>query len=502
MNNREAENLQRAIEVHFTPEELQALREQLNKPESITLTQSAFHFRQHIQMLMDGEIDPLTESLTNIITQTPFNIDGSGLFQSVVHYGMYVDMHNKSREDMQRFLDDLQTTVAASVDAVKENDFTADPAVYLLHALSKRVNSGQAKNLIPRMCLVSGHLFGEGGNLPTLIEGWYQDAIENLGIAQQHLDEYISLLRSRIKNNETQVDSFLQNLQYDITSLNAGCLNLATICALHVQKEDCAVYTGTSPYNVKKHERQHVRNSMNELLSFPVYAQYNSELRSSSGMEDGIVNVPTYVSVIDIEEFIKLWKAFWEHALASLQPGTSKRFLDHFVRPIATDREARIAWNFHPNNQQELNIRIDHEKNAPNHSVNHIAIDIGKVELQDALSYALEVGEKSTKQEVVMGYSSLLDNRGSHSYILDPSNPLPRHKEFYYPSVMKSRSLTDINQKVALVASVILRQGKELGLFSGCTFGYHYRNGALDCDENRKNFEAIARRFQTLVPRN
>ena len=218
-------------------------------------------------------------------------------------------------------------------------------------------------------------------------------------------------------------------------------------------------------------------------------------MRVCCGVHGKEVDIPTYVSAVDIDEFVKLWKRFWQEAANSLKNSMSG--FHHFFRPQASPvGQARLVWSLPISGNNPLNIRLDQEiKNPP-----HLSLDIGKAEWQQAFNYAKEIGDKSLDTEVVMGYSSILNNDGDHAHVADPRNPLPRGREVYYPSVLKSQSVQDLNARMALIAGVILTQARSMGCFGKDTFGYHCRGGLTDTPKHNANFTEIVKAYRSIVP--
>lgn len=369
-----------------------------------------------------------------------------------------------------------------------------DAVVAFLHVLSTRACDIRA-SLSHLTALVAAHLYGSCRSLPTSVEGWYTRTLDNLGQAHVDAYAYVDQIRNNAACSDERVQSFLDALRYDITSFHGACLHLATIFAIHAQEQNCAVYTGTSPHSFEGRSAA-MKQRMQSLLSLPVYKQYNAPLQESGGVRGSVVHIPTYISAVDIEEFVKRWKELWKQAAISLDPQSyGASTIQHFFRDTPSSKgQARIQWSLPVGRQETFNVRIDHE-----HDRNRLTLDIGHVTADAALSYAEEVGKQSEKGEVVMGYSAILDSSGSHSHIADQQNPLPRGKEIYYPSVMKSVNVSGMNERMALIASAILDQAQGIGLFGGDTFGYHCRHGRIDEGKHQANFPSIVRAFRNCV---
>ena len=435
----------------------------------------------------DG-ISPDQAKIIHTIWETPYRVDGGytassiGL-QSIKHYSGYFRrlLSERTPEAAEKFITEIQDLSQF----LRQENSSESPLPLL-----RRISASHEF-----LALISAHLYGETERIPVLIQGWFTDTLQRLNDIYEKMSEYFSQLHLRAGPTQKLVPSFLDALRDEMEDLLIGAVNMAAIFALHAQEEDCAVYTGTTSYRSKGPAGIH---AMNRLFEYPLYQKYNSGMLECHGVHDDGLYIPTYVSAVDIEEFAKEWSFFWQKMHTSITSNNPDRprIVKIFHPHPTNDAQARIGFLLQGGRLDGLNLRIDREVLSGTEA--HLSIDIGQVKWHQAYKHAEDLGQRSQNSEIVMGYKEILNQRGDHAYLENLDDPYPRTQEKYYPSVMRS-SLLSIEQKMALIVSVIMRQGKDIGLFQGDVFGYHNRGSRIDHPKFVWNFPKIVRGYSALA---
>jgi hypothetical protein len=356
----------------------------------------------------------------------------------------------------------------------------------------------------PLVATTSGHLLVESSEEQSRhvrkIERWFLETLEYAQAAHKHMSVALNYLDKRIGKNTINMSpedmhTFLADFHGDISDFIAGCLHTACSLAAHAQEEDCAVYMPQTEYYIGRDPSVlgTWQQKMEQLLKHNIYTKFSKAIEGS-GVQGTKVHIPTFISIIDVHEFLRFFSEFWEKLPNRLQ----KRFTrnpkraDIVCHPVATTlHQARIKIGLRGEGYDDFNIRIDRDSKG-------IALDIGGIHADKAYQYAQELGERSKYKELVMSYSRIVDKSGALVNFEDPDEKFPRGEPKQpYVSVMKSRILTP-GEKAGAVASAALKASQTI-LFKEETVHTYHLHGRLNKKNYRENFSTIVQIMDHLL---
>ena len=312
--------------------------------------------------------------------------------------------------------------------------------------------------------------------------GWFFDAQENLHDAKKALvalrERWEKRITTMVDNGDEQrlMRSFISDFTADAGAVLLSFTNIGCTLAMHAQEEDCAVYTPLTSFHVAEADIDRVREEIAALVELPIYQKHTDSVRDA-GVHKNLARVPTYISVVDLVECTR----FLADYLTDLARGMIKvqvhkqRTDDHQARIKLVPKNKRKFGDFH--------IRIDFD----HHST--IAMDIGGVGLPAAMRYARQLGEDSKEHEMVMGYSSIVDDYGSIRHVADPRVTGLQTDTRRYVSVMLST--LEPEEKTALIVAGALGGSHNLVFPQHQAFTYHLQ-GNLNQREYKRQFKTIA----------
>ncbi len=309
--------------------------------------------------------------------------------------------------------------------------------------------------------------------------GWFADVMRTVTDSQLSLERYAQRCTSKAVKESSET-RFIADLKHDINSFLVSCAHMACSFAMHAQKEDCAVFMPQTSYHVPPEDRETVRHDIRSICGYPVYRDF-PRATGQSGVFDNEARVPTFMSVVDLQDFVHFFAAY----LHELERGNVA--IDSKQRMAGC--EGRIRMRAKNRRFGNFNLRVDYNRRG------NIALDFSGMQLHHALDYARQLGKDSERHEMVMHYSSIVDANGLISAVENPQDLLQRGKRRRYVSVMMSSLPIDV--KASLVAAGIIAAGKDIVFPYDEVFTYHL-GGKLNTEDHRNNFNAIARRAQSL----
>ncbi|HVW67005.1 MAG TPA: hypothetical protein VHA78_04740 [Candidatus Peribacteraceae bacterium] len=318
------------------------------------------------------------------------------------------------------------------------------------------------------------------------VEGWYRQAIESAEQASMYADLFFSgwihkvETRCRSEIKKLALD-FIKDLHSDVRTFLAGCVHMGTAMACHAQREDCAVYMTNTPFRVRKHEEKALEQRLMNIKQMDCYADERfSDIMKGARIESPFLYVPTFVSVVDIRDFLLHFTSYMRQMHEGLQDNKMRTF----ARPEATkQKQARLVLDPPNSRQGDFRLRIDKEERQ-------LAVDFGGIDASKALDNAEWLGDRSDGKEIIMSYSQLSAHNGELSRVEDPREQFPRGAaKQAYVSVMQNPNLTP-EQRCAIVSSTVLRAFNGISKHPMTHFSYHLR-GTVSKPEYHAQFPNI-----------
>jgi hypothetical protein len=354
---------------------------------------------------------------------------------------------------------------------------------------------------------------------------WYKKSVEQAAETSQYINAFFGKVIDKVitttGQNSGLTQMFLGDVRDDLQLNIAEILSYASCSAIHLKKEDCAVFI--SPIPVTAPNTSEVKEKVLSLLGpeqhedgrEPIYRKYAGELfdRVASDLKKGKVYLPIFSSVIDIATFVSKYKDFWRQAvdglgvkkprLTQVVDGTNAQRIDlgnaasiffRDTQGINTEgfsSQARISVQGRAA-FRGFDIRIDKEKRG-------LSLDVGGLDFPQMFAYVKSIADLDTQADCVMGYSRLVNKGGG----------LKGHRSFY-PSVMESaatysderdgleKPLT-IGNKMALVAAVGIADGSQMGIRNHNFFSYHTRENVAQNRDYFTNFPLIVKQLKDAL---
>lgn len=354
----------------------------------------------------------------------------------------------------------------------------------------------------PLLAVTATHLLLEAesheSRLKRPTKVWFVEALKLASMAREKSDLFFENWEHALPKQDTLSMAFLKDFNSEIQTFLAACVNMACCFAAHAQQEDCAVYTIDTPFNSPPEgfERSSLQRKMRALLQSDLYATYSAKLLPSNGMASGIVRIPTYVSVVDVVDFLEFLRDFFVQLPQALQQRASNHHQRSYAEITSHPTEkkgvhqARFALGMRGDTFEGFNIRVDRDRSR-------LTMDIGGIERAQALAYANEVAEEAREREMVMKYSQIVGQDGSLANVRDKRSHMQIGMQEPYVSVMRS-TILEPGERAALFAAAAMEVGMGTIFANGEHFSYHQR-GRLNQEEYLKHFPSIVTAITTAL---
>lgn len=350
----------------------------------------------------------------------------------------------------------------------------------------------------PNVGLFAAHLSGEESRLKQPIHAWYQGVLKDM----KQMFEGWGAFMQKLSLNE-QPDSsyrkFLGALTNDMVDLFSAILSVANVFAIHAQKENCAVLTGTVKFPKPRGNVKNWQSTLDDLADSALYREHNPQLCDKKFVHEDSLAIPVYISVLDIEQLVRFLARFFSE-LASTDRRTSMQYV---CRDEAKqDAQARFACSLQLPDQPKFShdkftLRVDRECHG---DAAALSLDCGHADLGQALKYATWLAKRCPNPDMIMHYSETLDEAGAHAFFDKPDDPPQRGREkVFYPSLMQCGELP-LSVRVSLVLSCALEAGRDLMLLPGETYNYHHR-GQINDQLFVAEFKTIVRKIRQHLGR-
>lgn len=346
---------------------------------------------------------------------------------------------------------------------------------------------------------------------------WYQEAIEKAQSAYNLIGQFFDGCIARCEGEEEEklLKPFLEDWKKSIQLYVVECINIANGFVGHLHEGNCAILCATVPFNLPKDQVDKGVEWVLNLERFNIYRAYNPSVFKHARdvkrlpKRNRVLYLPTFVSVIDVLKFLEFFERFWQSVQNGLEPERPYTiFLNRkdpnvakvklkgsatlFMRSKPYDgRQARMSIIGEANNR-DFAIRVDRENRG------NLSLDIGGVHFNEALAYALDVGNASNEGEIIMRYDEIIGPGGE----VQSSR---KQRQIFVPSVMKSNAKgldgkpLSMGERAALFAGAIMRQGRIIDLRPGQGFSYHSRDERLDKYKN--DFAKIVEQMVEMLKR-
>ncbi|HUQ84809.1 MAG TPA: hypothetical protein VM077_00650 [Candidatus Limnocylindrales bacterium] len=351
---------------------------------------------------------------------------------------------------------------------------------------------------------------------------WYKKSVEQSAETSQHIETFFEDITEKVAHTSTDSDltqQFLIDWKNDLQLNNAELLNSASCSAIHLGKEDCAVFISPLPMKVPRSQ-----TVIDEVMALqgdgiledgrePIYRKYTDYFfeHIEDYLDEGIILLPIFSTIIDTTAFISKYREFWKQVVNGLKAkknkvenvedgtGAYKVGLGRAAKILLRENQG-INTNGVPSQARigiqgeaafsGFDIRIDKEMRRG------ITLDIGGVSYPQMLAYARSIAELDKSGECVMGYSRLIGKNGRL-----------RGDRGFYPSVMEStatyidegtnqeKPLT-LGNKMAIVAAVVIADGGHMGIRNHNFFSYHTRENVAQNTEYSDKFSTIVRQLK------
>lgn len=341
------------------------------------------------------------------------------------------------------------------------------------------------------------------------VKEWFEASLNMAAECQRDINIFFTEWQDRLSAEDNLPKLFLEAWQEDMDLIVAECMNLACCFALHVQREDCALYLANIPIRLKDeaekyNEKLRALPNRAHVFSDKYYKYLSDENIVGSGRKSNVVYMPTPVQLRDIIDFLDFFKNFWHEMVQNFQPpftgnqinknkGATYAHLNKFaelqLRPFESESaQARVAILPLASRFKGFDLRVDRESKL-------VSFDAGNIGAVETMNYIEAIVSESQGKKTIPQYTAWVDNRGAIS-------SKRKKDDSFLPSIMRPGNRTDeklIAERASLFIALISHASQDIGMHSFKSFSYHRRGRLTDEKIIFKNFAEIVRALEKAI---